>query len=618
MKNLKKTFCTLTLTLAFILLFTNIPFNLSAKANEATLIFELTDSEVDSFITSNENHTFLRPSGNPPFSKSTLGGISITDRNQDWQALDIRCEWMEPGKTYHIIVEFASDEPTHFKITNTDAPYGVSLAATSRETTSAVLEYEMTHLNTEENDQRGVRLTTHPQSSVVDYTIVSIKIYEGDDGLEIVQRSWQTDLPSLYQTFSNYFPIGNILEHSQLENEELIAMYLTQYNVVTAENSMKPDAIARTKGSFNFENAEKIVDWAEKNGVEMHGHTLVWHSQSADWLTKDSDGNPLTRNEARTNMKDFIDGYAGHFVGRVASWDVVNEAFTDSVSPSIASWKDGLRKDSPWYLAYANGMNEATGEAPEDYIYDAFVFTRLIAPDAMLFYNDFNEETEGKRNAIAAMVEEFNERWQSDSRNDDTNRLLIEVVGMQAHYWTSGLDPEDVRASIQRFAATGAKVAITELDIPMGGYGAYTKNYEDMLPRQAQLYEELFKIFMDNAENIVRVSVWGKADHQSWRSQGYPTMFDTDMQAKPAFWQVIQLVDPSAQPSEVQPELPIDSEPADPNSDTEPNGDPTTPDTPAPTTEAPKFEVPIWVIISALAIPLAGVVIIIIAKKKSS
>ncbi|MCL1823961.1 MAG: endo-1,4-beta-xylanase, partial [Oscillospiraceae bacterium] len=227
-------------------------------------------------------------------------------------------------------------------------------------------------------------------------------------------------------------------------------------------------------------------------------------------------------------------------------------AFKTSVSTVYPDWRYALRmtleetNNRPsWYQAYANGADESKGEHASDYIYDAFVFARIADPDAILYYNDFNETESGKREAIAMMVEELNEQWKNDERNTEPNRLLVEGIGMQAHYWTSDLKASDVETSIRRFAITGALISVTEIDIPLGSHKAYiTAPTEEDYLKQADLYKQVFEVYMRHAENIERVTFWGKIDPQSWRAGGNPLLFDKFYDAKPSYFSIMELFDP--------------------------------------------------------------------------
>ena len=394
---------------------------------------------------------------------------------------------------------------------------------------------------------------THPDVWYLDNVTVS----QVGEWAEPKVPKWDLTLPSLKEAFEDYFLIGNATNPRQVRNAENSAMFKHHYNVITADNDLKPLSIARNKGSYNFSNADALINWAEENDVKFVGHTLVWHEQSADWLTIAEDGEPVTREEAKTNLEEYISTVAGRYAGRVYAWDVVNEAFTSSVGGVPVDWKTALRtQDSQtqnkpsWYRAYDNGADRSKGESGADFIYDAFVFARLADPDALLLYNDFNETEEGKREAMALMAEDLNAQWKDDDRNTEPDRLLIEGLGMQAHYWTNSLHPAGVDLTIQRFIQAGVMVSITELDIPLGAWRNWGEPTDENLQKQADLYKGVFEVLMKHAEHIDRVTFWGKADEQSWRSQGAPLLFDKYFDAKPAFWSIMELINPPEPPDE--------------------------------------------------------------------
>ena len=348
---------------------------------------------------------------------------------------------------------------------------------------------------------------------------------------------WNLSLPSLADTYKDYFLLGNIMEPNQINDADTVNMFKTHYNALTAENAMKPNQISSAKGSYYYINADSLANWAENLDIAIHGHTLVWHSQSSPWLNAG-----LTREEAKVNMEEYINEVAGHYKGKFISWDVVNEAFKDGGSLA-GDWRNVLRRDdSPWYLAYENGADTEAGESGADYIYDAFVLTRLADPDTTLYYNDYNENSQTKRDAIAMMVEELNEKWESDDRNNEPGRLLIEGIGMQSHYFVGDLNVDTVEAAIKRFIETGAIISISELDIP---YGTYSNQHPDATLtkeqeiEQAILYAKLFNIYKHYSENIERVTIWGKADSQSWRANGKPLLFNDSFGEKEAYAAVI-------------------------------------------------------------------------------
>jgi GH35 family endo-1,4-beta-xylanase len=264
------------------------------------------------------------------------------------------------------------------------------------------------------------------------------------------------------------------------------------------------------------------------------------------------------------NMRWFIEQYAGYFEGRIHAWDVTNEVFTNGGAANnvnhgpegspqypVGSWQRALRNNVPWYHAFANGADFEAGERAHDYIYYAFVFARRYAPSALLIYNDFNEESPPKRNAMATMVEDLNERWANDSVNNpafgnpnhqDYGRLLIEVIGMQAHY-NHNTNLEYIRQSLERFSQTGARIHITELDIHFNQVVPQPFTMTDaQMQRQADMFAQLFVWYMEFSDYIDRVTIWGREDGTSWRGTGAATHFDRFFRPKPAFWAIVDPV----------------------------------------------------------------------------
>jgi len=412
-----------------------------------------------------------------------------------------------------------------------------------------------------------------------------IAIYEGQ-AVDLVLPEWDLNLPSLAELFEPWFMFGNIYPGttSAVMNQfDTRDMFLHHFNAITAENHHKPDQIAGPGGritvpspsEFDFTHADAVVDWAVANDIALIGHAFVWHSQSPNWLFRTIDNGdivPLTRQEARDNMEFYIRTIAEHYSARglldaFHSWDVANEVIAsgggqwgdDLDDWNAGDWRTQMREDSPWFLAYANNADPQPDDHPSDFVYDAFVFARRYFPNAILYYNDYNEEIPAKRNAIGQMVEQINERWAHDAENNPeavaagyayTGRLLIEGIGMQSHYhlpmggWSTNFD--NVRPAIERFIATGAVLSITELDITVGGHGAGAPTIPAPLPEyyanwQAREFARLFGYYIEFANYIERVSIWGLADSQSWRAIGNPLLFDGNFDPKPAFWAIVDV-----------------------------------------------------------------------------
>lgn len=334
----------------------------------------------------------------------------------------------------------------------------------------------------------------------------------------------ELDLPSLSAVYADMFSIGNAISSTDMEGPRL-ELLNHHHNIVTAENAMKPNELVDDEGNFDFEGANTLVERAFEQGHEVHGHVLVWHSQSPDWHHTSSDGQPLSREVALENMYTHIETVMRNFGPEITSWDVVNEALDGDWS-NPEDWQSNLRN---------TGFLRAIGE---DYIYLAFAHARRIADELgraemALYYNDYNDHIQPKAQTMYHMIKDINEQWAAENPDDD--RKLISGVGMQGHY-SININPENVKQSIERFEELGIEIGITELDVTTNTANQYI---ESELIRQGQIYARLFQIFREHADSIDRVTFWGLNDSNSWRSDRYPLLFDDTLRAKPAYYAVL-------------------------------------------------------------------------------
>ena len=353
----------------------------------------------------------------------------------------------------------------------------------------------------------------------------------------ILLSSCGSDETTLSKAYEGHFLIGTALNRMHLSGTDPQAMpfIAQQFNSVTAENAMKWERIHPEPGRYEFGLADSIVDFAEKNGMQVIGHVLVWHSQTPQWVFRDSLGNQLTRDALLGRLRDHIHTVVGHYKGRVLGWDVVNEAVEE----------DGSLRKTKWL--------EIIGE---DYMEKAFIYAHEADPDAELYYNDYNNEERAKRAGVIPIV-----------KNLQSKGIRIDGVGIQGHWHLDSPDMRVIDESIGEYAALGMKVMITELEInvlptPAWLYGAEisrTMEYRDSLNPfvaglpdsvQTQLtnrYAELFRILLKHDDAVTRVTFWGLHDGYSWKNNwpipgrtNYPLLFDRSYGLKPAYHAVIK------------------------------------------------------------------------------
>ena len=334
----------------------------------------------------------------------------------------------------------------------------------------------------------------------------------------------QTDLASLKDLYDGEFLIGNAVEYHHF-NGRTLELLNHHHNLVTAENVMKPENYY-SNGEFTHSRQDQWLQNAVDNNMLIHGHVLLWHSQSEDSLYQNPDGSYKTPEEALANMHEHIENVmktADDVAGdNIISWDVVNEALDGDWS-NPEDWENILRPASGWLQAIGS-----------DYMYEAFLKARQVADelgryDMVLYYNDYNDHIQAKARTMYHMVKDINDRY-AEEYPDDT-RLLIGGVGMQAHYTTT-VNVENVRESLERFISLGVEVGVTELDVG-ASEGTTLTDRENL--EQAYFYAQLFNLYREHAENISRVTLWGLSDGNSWRSENSPLLFDRNLQAKTAY-----------------------------------------------------------------------------------
>jgi len=348
-----------------------------------------------------------------------------------------------------------------------------------------------------------------------------------------------SDIVPLKEAFKGKFLIGTAMDARQRSGSSSLSLVATHFNAITPENGMKPFALQPAEGRFNFFEADRLVEMAERNGATMVGHCLVWHSQTPPWFFQTPDGQPVGRELALSRMRKHIAGVVGHFKGRVKQWDVVNEAVSDG---------PGQLRRSPWLQAIG-----------EDYIAEAFRAAHQADPNALLIYNDYGIELGFKRRKTIQLLRSLLEQ-----------KAPVHAVGIQAHWRLDQPDFAEVEESIKQFAALGLKVMITELDIgvlPTTYYGAdvsraqnmgpggrsamnpYVDGLPDAVARQhAERYRKAFEMFLRHQDAIGRVTMWGIHDGRSWLNNfpvrgrtDYPLLFDRQGKPKPAFFALIRL-----------------------------------------------------------------------------
>ncbi len=345
--------------------------------------------------------------------------------------------------------------------------------------------------------------------------------------------------PALKDVYAKDFLIGCAVNYDQ--TCEMVpcetAIITGQFNTITPENLLKWEKLYSDANGYNFDKADKFVEFGQKNKMFIVGHTLVWQHQTPMSIFQNADGNDTDRKTLLARMKEHIFTVVGRYKGKVNGWDVVNEALD----------ADGNIRKTKW--------SEIIGD---DYIEKAFEYAHEADPDAELYYNDFDMWKPSKYAGVIRLI-----------RGLKTKGIRIDSVGMQGHWGFDYPFDEELEAAILVYSQTGVKVMVTELDISVlpnlfantgadiaamremrEGYNLYPDGLPDEIQqKQAKRYAELFSIFHRHADRISRITFWGVQDGNSWRNNwpvrgctDYPLLFDRDCKPKPAFDAVVKVV----------------------------------------------------------------------------
>lgn len=360
-----------------------------------------------------------------------------------------------------------------------------------------------------------------------DFMMDEISIRQEED----VSNRYQAalDAYSLKDTFQDDFLFGAALLVPELKNEGIAEVVRHHYGSITFGNEFKPDNILNREASqasadgspeIHYDRIDEMLQLAQKNGLKVRGHVLVWHSQTPDWFFRvgyNPDGEYVDAATMSLRMEAYIRKvltYTGtKYPGVIYAWDVVNEAADDN---------GGYRKNSNWYRVMGEGFIE-----------EAFRYARKYAPAGVkLFYNDYNEYYPVKRETIDGWIKDLQ------------GKGLIDGMGMQSHVDLRTTKVDNFLETVEIYGNSGLEVQITELDIhnPDSGVAGQMK----LADMYGAIVSGLCELKQSGKANITNLTLWGLSDDGTWLvqnrgEQSYPLLFDGKWQPKEAYRAVIDV-----------------------------------------------------------------------------
>jgi len=336
--------------------------------------------------------------------------------------------------------------------------------------------------------------------------------------------SMAQDKTGLKDFFNNNFLVGAATGYTFMNDSLVVDLLKTHFNILTPENQGKWGPIHPQPDKWNFKPMDDLVAFADSNNMQVIGHTLVWHSQTPNWVFEDENKQPLSREQLLLRMQEHINTVMGRYKGKILGYDVVNEAVLDGDA------SEEILRNSKW--------RQIIGD---DYLLQAFTFAKQADPDAQLYYNDYDMCDPVKRDRAVKLIKSLQD-----------GGAQIDAVGMQGHWNIYSPTLEEIEKSIIAFSELGVKVMITELDMSLFNSNEKGDLYRESIPDsivqlQSDRYEQIFKLFRKHAAVIDRVTFWGTTDRSSWLNNfpvrnrmNHPLLFDRNAQPKPALYRIMQ------------------------------------------------------------------------------
>ena len=312
------------------------------------------------------------------------------------------------------------------------------------------------------------------------------------------------------------FKIGVMTDQDQIADKKYSEILVQEYNVIMPGGGMKFGHIHPYKNHYDFHHADTLVDFAERHGMEIRGHNLVWNIRGPgvpSWLIEEEP----SRDEAIQILQDHIRTVVGRYKGRIKYWDVVNEG----ICAKLYAQYNPNQED--WWRKWIG----------DDYIEIALRTAHEADPNALLFLNEPDWEVGTKvTEELYATVRDLLEKG-----------VPIHGVGMEMHCGSDQCplhpDPEKVAANVKRFTDLGLQVHITEMDVPTGEIPG---SIEEKLRVQAEIYREVLRVCLETPK-CTYFGMSAASDRYSWRkNEGAPAIFDENYRPKPAYYALMDLM----------------------------------------------------------------------------
>jgi endo-1,4-beta-xylanase len=338
----------------------------------------------------------------------------------------------------------------------------------------------------------------------------------------------QTDIPSIYKTYSEFFPIGAAVDTTDLSgpHAQLLTMH---FDSMTPSNDLKWGTVEPSLGNYDYTNGDAEVGEAVCANIRVRGQNLVWSTgeQTPSYAFGDGTNSPANQATVTSNIQEHIQSEVQHYGSKVYAWDVVNEPIDPTQSDCLVH--------GPFYQVLG-----------PSYIDIAFSAAKQFAPPGTkLFINEYSTTDPTMLACLVKVIDDLRSRG-----------VPVDAIGHEMHNQINYPTPESMATAVETINRNfpDLEQQVTELDMSVYNAGDDASNYGNNVPasvlaEQGWLYKKYFDVFRSLRGKISAVTFWGMADDDTWLDSfpvartDYPLPFSMQLQAKPAFWGVINRPD---------------------------------------------------------------------------
>jgi len=277
--------------------------------------------------------------------------------------------------------------------------------------------------------------------------------------------------------------VAKLIEGTGPDNDHYRDVIKNSYSKVVMENDLKWGSW-ENGAQEQHKTTLAAMKWLQDQGIEIRGHNLVWPSwHYAPTSLAAFKGDPGALEQ---HIEDHIKDEVEATKGQIADWDVVNEPYNN---------------------------HDITDLLPPDAMASWFKLVHQIDPKPVLLLNDY-----------AGLTDRGDDTPHKDAF-EKTLRMLKEQgapiggLGIQAHLGDELTGPEEILKELDRWAALGLDIEITEFDL----------DFDDE-PVQAQ-YTRDFMTAVFSHPSVDALLMWGFWENAHWKPEA--ALYRKDWSIKP-------------------------------------------------------------------------------------